>query len=559
MSGHRVEGAGRFDPPRSPVVAVGLLVFLAVPLFFVKLGGAGLVDPDEPYYAVPALEMLKSGTWWIPVLHGQPWLDKPILFYWIVLGAFKTFGVSEWAARLGSALAGLGGAVAVATLSPRGWRRGGAHVLAAVILATSLEYAFLSRSAVTDMTLTLFLTLGFLAVARYLESGGLGAATWGGAAFGLATLTKGPVGVLVPAVALLGYGLSTRRRELLGPKAIAAAACGFAATAVPWYAYMFAAHRELVVNVFLGKENLGRFVNPEHRQLPLFYAIVLAAGLLPWSVALPPALLRAIRDLLHGADRPGTSPGPVFALAWFAAVLGVFSLSASKLLTYILPAFPAAAFLIADYWCHALAPRPAGERAPQGPLLVAWTGAAITIAIAAAILLFRRDGRFADSGSVLYGLAIALTAAAIAAVAAVRAGRLARFVGVQAAAAVAVVLVAVVVVVGSPGFEASSSTRTFVERLVAGGLADQVAGAYQVHALSLDFYLGRTLVHENDADGLAVRVQKDPGRLWIVRSSDVDDIASHLPLRLERVATVSRCTAVRLSPGGSGTERKDGS
>src|SRR5262245_50376725 len=153
--------------------AVGLLVALAIPLFFVKLGGAGLVDPDEPYYAVPALEMLRSGSWLVPVFRGQPWFDKPIFFYWIVLLAFKVFGVTEWAARLGSALSGLGGVVALATLAPRGWRHRGAHVLAAVVLATSLEYAFLSRAAVTDMTLTLALTLGFLAVARSLESGGL--------------------------------------------------------------------------------------------------------------------------------------------------------------------------------------------------------------------------------------------------------------------------------------------------------------------------------------------------------------------------------------------------
>src|SRR4029453_9723353 len=128
---------------------------------------------------------------------GQPWFDKPVLFYWMILAAYKTFGVSEWAARLGSALAGLGGAVALATLAPRGLRRGGAHVLAAVVLATSLEYAFLSRSAVTDMTLTLFLTLGFLAFARHLETGGKLWAAWAGAAFGLAALTKGPVGAIV--------------------------------------------------------------------------------------------------------------------------------------------------------------------------------------------------------------------------------------------------------------------------------------------------------------------------------------------------------------------------
>ena len=276
------ESATPFDLWSSKTAALGIIFLLAVPLFFVKLGAAGLVDPDEPYYAVPALEMLKTGTWAVPIFRGEPWFDKPVLFYWMVLAAFKAFGVSEWAARCGSALSGLGGAVALVTLSPAAWRKRGAHVLAAIVLATSLEYAFLSRSAVTDMTLTLFVTLGFLTVALYLESGGLAFATAAGAAFGLATLTKGPVGVIVPAIALMAYGLATRRRELLAPRALAVSAAAFVATALPWYAYMVAAHRDLVVKVFLGEENLGRFVNPEHRQFPLFYVGVLAAGLLPW-------------------------------------------------------------------------------------------------------------------------------------------------------------------------------------------------------------------------------------------------------------------------------------
>jgi 4-amino-4-deoxy-L-arabinose transferase-like glycosyltransferase len=556
MSRRSVDGDGRFNPLTSPAAAVGLLVALTLPLFFVKLGGAGLVDPDEPYYAVPALEMLKSGTWLVPVFRGQPWFDKPIFFYWIILGAFKAFGVTEWAARLGSALAGLGGAVAVATLSPFGWRKNGAHVLAAVVLATSLEYAFLARSAVTDMTLTFFLTLGFLAIARYLESGRRAFAVCGGAAFGLAVLTKGPVGIVVPAIALLGYGVVTRRREMRNARAIAAAAAGFATTAVPWYAYMFAAHRDLVVNVFLGQENLGRFVNPEHTQFPLFYVAVLAAGLLPWSAALPAALLGATRALLRGDERSDRSPGSVFALFWFAAVLGVFSLSASKLLTYILPAFPAAAFLIADYWCRALASRRAGERLPLGPRVVGWTGAVIAIAVAAAGLALAGGGRYAVIGPPLYGMAAVLIAAAVAAVVAIRYGRLAVFAGVQAASTVAVVLF--IVFFALPGIETSLSTKTLVGQLQTGGLADQLAGAYRVRDVSLDFYLRRTLARENDASGLVARVRNDPGRLWVARPGDVDEIAARLPLNVERVLTVSRCAVVRLTPESPTAGRKDG-
>jgi 4-amino-4-deoxy-L-arabinose transferase-like glycosyltransferase len=551
------DGARRFEPPMSPAFAVGLLVALALPLYFLRLGGPALVDPDEPYYAVPALEMLKAGRWSVPLLHGQPWFDKPILFYWVVLAAYKAFGVSAWAARLGSALAGLGGAVALATLSPARWRRNGAHVLAAIVLATSLEYAFLSRSAVTDMTLTLFMTLGFLAVARYLESGGAWAAASAGAAFGLATLTKGPIGAVIPAIALLGYGLAARRREHLSVKAIGAAAGGFVAMAAPWYGYMLVAHRELVVDVFLGQENLGRFVNPEHRQVPLFYVAVLAAGLLPWSAALPAALTDAIRAVGRGDDRAPASPGPMFALAWFGGVVGVFSLSASKLMTYVLPAFPPAAFLIADYWCRAVPWSSTGERLPRGPRIVAWSGAAILLAVAAGLLVFARGGRYADLGPGLQALAAVLAAAAIAAAVTVRSSRLAGFVAAQVASTIAVVLV--VVVFAWPRFESWISTQEFVSRLSAEGFADQVAGAYRVHDLSLDFYMGRSLSRENDPAELARRVRDDPGRLWVLRTADVGGIMALLPLDVAPVLTVTRCTLARLSPGRARSGRKEGS
>jgi 4-amino-4-deoxy-L-arabinose transferase-like glycosyltransferase len=557
MAGQSAERESPFDLWTSKTAVVALLAALAVPLFFVKLGGAGLVDPDEPYYAVPALEMLKTGTWAVPIFHGEPWFDKPVLFYWMVLAAFKAFGVSEWAARLGSALAGLGGAAAVALLAPAAWRKRGAHVLAAIVLATSLEYALLSRSAVTDMTLTLCLTLGFLTVALYLESGRLAPAAAAGAAFGLATLTKGPVGVIVPGIALVAYGLATRRKELLAPKSLAVAFAAFVATALPWYTYMVVAHRDLVVKVFLGEENLGRFVNPEHRQFPLFYVAVLAAGLLPWSAALPAGLVRAGASAWRGDDRPGTSPGTVFALAWFCAVVGVFSISASKLLTYILPAFPAAAFLIAEYWCGALAGPAEGAGSRRGPMAVAWTGAAIAIAGAGAIVKLAQGGRFAGAGAALYGLAAVLAAAGLASVLAVRSRKLALFASVQAASTVAVVLV--FVIFAWPGLEASESTKTLVRRLAAGGFAGDVAGAYRVEDVSLDFYLDRTLPRETDGGKLAARVAGAPGRLWIVRADEVEALASRLPLRVERVLTVARRAVVRLSPGPVAGAREDGS
>jgi len=189
--------------------------------------------------------------------------------------------------------------------------------------------------------------------------------------------------------------------------------------------------------------------------------------------------------------------------------------------------------------------------------VVAATGAAISVTAAGAILVLARGGRFAGAGSALYALAAVLAAAALAAFGAVRFGRLAVFAVVQAASTVAVVLV--FVVFAWPGLEASESTKTLVRRLEAGGLAAELAGAYRVPDVSLDFYLGRALARETDAGGLARHVSHDPGRLWVVRTDEVDTLASRDALTLVPVMTVSRRAVVRLSPPGPEGGRKDGS
>lgn len=526
--------------------AILTLIALSIPLFFFQLGAAALLDPDEPYYAVPALEMLKSHSWAVPIFRGEPWFDKPVFFYWCVLAGYKLFGVTEFAARIGSAIAALAGAFGLVLLSPAGWKVRDAHLLSAIVLVTTLEYAVIARAAVTDMTLTLFFTLGFLAVARYLESRRIAFAAGAGGAFGLAVLTKGPVGALVPAIAVVGYGLWMRRRELLRPRALTAATAGFLATAAPWYVYMVAAHRDLVVKVFLGEENLGRFVNPEHRQIPFFYVVVFAAGMLPWSSALPVALWDALETTWRRDEGGGSSPGPAFALAWFTAVVGLFSLSASKLLTYVLPAFPPAAFLVARFWCDALAPDAPAGRPSRRTMAVAWSGGAIAVVLGAAAIATGHSPKFAHAFPALVALAVILSAGAVAGVAAVRAGRLRTFVAAQAA--VAIVTVVGGVMYALPRVEPEDSTRALVADLRSRGLDAQVVGAFRVPDVSLDFYLDRTLARESDPKRLPGRVAADPSGLWIVRTLQIDAVAAGAGLTAEPVLTRGRRSVVRWKP-----------
>src|SRR6202161_135733 len=73
-------------------------------LFLYGLGQFGLIGADEPRYAQVAREMLERHDWITPALGGRPWLEKPPLYYWQAMLSYSVFGVSDWAARLPSAV-----------------------------------------------------------------------------------------------------------------------------------------------------------------------------------------------------------------------------------------------------------------------------------------------------------------------------------------------------------------------------------------------------------------------------------------------------------------------
>jgi 4-amino-4-deoxy-L-arabinose transferase-like glycosyltransferase len=540
----RPGAAVRPDPPRAWTFL--LLALLSLPLYFLALGAHGLSDPDEPYYAVPALEMLRAGSWQVPLFHGRPWFDKPILFYWIVLACYRALGVSETAVRLGSALAAVGGLVTVYLLGLRsGLGERGARA-AAVVLGTAVEYVLLARAAVTDMTLLLALALGMLAAAHCLQSGSALAAGLAGAAFGLATLTKGPVGVLVPGLALGSYSLLARSRDLLRPRLLAAGAAGLLLSAGPWYLYMSLRYPDLLGRTFLGEGNLGRFLNPEHQSFPLYYLVVLVLGLLPWSGALPFAVLSPCRrGLAAGETGLGRRPGPLFALCWAGSVLLLFSLSASKLPTYVFPAFPPLALLIAGYL-------EAACEAGRPPLAAASLGLALALSAGAGLplLLARRGMGGAVVPAAAAGLVLSL-GSGLAFIALRRrslTGTLWAYGGAAGAAFLVLLLGA------APPLEAFDSTRPLIDRLRGLGMDAEVAGAYHVWDVSLDFYLRRDLPVVTDRADLIRRVGSAPDRVWIVRTRDLGVLAGDPVLSSNPVALGPRRSAVRLGlapPGGA--------
>src|SRR4030095_14542267 len=102
-------GSAAFSPefdsmPRSSSVRdLIILLLVCFLVFWWRLGKLGLIDPDEPFYAQTAREMVATGDWITPQIFGHPQFEKPIFFYWFTAASFKVFGETEFAARVPSA------------------------------------------------------------------------------------------------------------------------------------------------------------------------------------------------------------------------------------------------------------------------------------------------------------------------------------------------------------------------------------------------------------------------------------------------------------------------
>ena len=322
-----------------------LWIAVVVALFY-QLGGAALFEPDEGRNAEKAREILVLGDWVTPHENFHPVLDKPIFFYWLIAIAYKLVGVSEWAARLPSALAALGCLALVYYFTLVQWGRWAA-LWSALILLTSVEFFLLARIVIFDMTLSFFLTLSLCAFyeATHAENA-MRRRSWRllmYLALALATLIKGLIGIVVPGMVIFCYLLLTHQRALLRRIQLMSGALIFLAIVLPWYVL---AERENpgYLRYFFWAEHFGRFVADElDRGEPWYYFIgVCLVGFLPWTLLLP-----LVGKFAWTITTKKFDDKAVFLLLWAVVPFVFFSASKSKLPHYILPIFPPLAMLTA--------------------------------------------------------------------------------------------------------------------------------------------------------------------------------------------------------------------
>jgi len=320
--------------------------------WFCNLGYRHLIKPDEGRYAEIPREMVASGDWLTPRLNGYKYFEKPALQYWMTAAAFTAFGQNEWAARLWPALTGFLGVLLVFWAGKRLFAPP-AGLCGAAVAASCALYVVVGHMLTLDMALTFFMSASVFAfaVAQH-DSGESERRRWmlvAWAAAALAVMTKGLVGVVLPAGAVAAYVLIHRDWRLLSRLHLVQGGPLFLAIAAPWFILVSLANPEFFRFFFI-HEHFERFLTREHdRYQPFWYFIpVLLLGILPWIVGLFPALRLAwTRSAAAGFHTQR------FLLLWCAVVLAFFSASNSKLVSYILPFFPALSLLVGNYLCSA--------------------------------------------------------------------------------------------------------------------------------------------------------------------------------------------------------------
>ena len=337
---------------------LGGLLLLVIILFFSKIGSLPLFDPDEPRYAAAAKGMVETGDWIVPYFNGMPRLNKPPLFYWLVALSFKFFGVSELSARLPSLLFGIGGVIIAFIWARSIWGRWKAFSVGFFLSICPL-YISISRLCITDMTMSFFLYLGLYNFYQGYKDGGYGKGRKYLIYFSLAMmfLVKGHVGILLFMFVVSVFLVTVKDLKFLVKLWDPVGLTIFFMIILPW-GLMFIHNVGLdTITGLVTNETYGRFVGGyQHPEPFYFYAMVFFFGFFPLSFFIPLMLLfckkaRGARCRFVDSTKniclnmKSKDINVKFFSVWLIVVILFFSLSKSKLFTYILPMAPAVPFL----------------------------------------------------------------------------------------------------------------------------------------------------------------------------------------------------------------------
>ncbi len=515
-----------------------LVVFVLFALiWFGTLGTRSLIHPDEGRYAALALEMARSSDWVTPRLNGVLYFEKPALPYWIGALSFQAFGISEFSARLWPGVAGFLTVLATAFTAMRLWGRE-AGVRALAITASMTWVIGNSHFLTLDAGLTLFLTLtlcSFL-LAEHAAADTPVQRRWmwlAWAAMGCAVLSKGLVGIVIPGCALLLASVGSRNFGHWRRLHWRTGGLVFLAITAPWFVAV-SLRNPGFAEFFFVHEHFARYLTTVHHREGSwwYYLPMLFAGALPWTSGLPwlATSLGRSGDARH--DRVAAACRSVL-IAWAAFVIVFFSVSSSKLPSYILPMFPALALLLT------LQLREAQVRTLRWHLLLP----ALVWVLAG--LASTQAGRFASADTPPQALAALASALRVGALMFLLGAGLAWWCLRQQRITAALVCVAfahfaavTLVVQAHDSYGQLKSARALATQLLPLIAKDTPVFAVRSYDQTLPFYLQRNVVLVDYVDEFAFGLEHEPGKS--LRS--IDDFIARWQTLAQGAAYMTRDT-----------------
>ena len=364
------------------LLACGALLVVCFFLYFVGLGDFPFIDPSEAYYVEACREMLQLGDYITPHLNYQIYFSKPILNFWLIAASYKSFGLSEFSARLPFAL------LSTALVLVNYWfgkrlisQRAG--FIAGFICATSPLLILVSRKSSIDVIFTFCLNVAVFATALAIAKRSKWAWLAIYTALGLGVLAKGPATLILYGAGMFAFlvvarpSFSNFKTWLLALKPLAGIPI-FLAVVLPWHIAVSMATDGLFLKVFFWYENLARFQGRTNFGTVRywFYLSVLGYGFFPWVTLLIPSMWNAIvgekpttkqsgktttaekRNVISGvldlasqvrerAASDGQARALILVASWSLTTFAFFSISKTQLATYILPFIAPASLLVA--------------------------------------------------------------------------------------------------------------------------------------------------------------------------------------------------------------------
>ncbi|MCX8042821.1 MAG: glycosyltransferase family 39 protein [Desulfobacterota bacterium] len=351
---------------RTSAALAGIL-FLAALMMVASLGRWQLRGSDEPRYAQVAREMLERRAYILPHLNGEPYPDKPPLYFWLVALFSKPFGdVTALSARLPAALAACGMLLLLFLFGRRLFDTQ-TGILAAGILFTTEQFFSSATIARLDTLFAFWIMLALYLLYRGCSETPprYGFCLLGWACTAGAILTKGPVGLVLPLLIMVMFLLLTKRRYAIRQLSLGTGLLFAAGICCLWVIPACLQGGVDYTRNILFRQSFGRVVESFAHEAPFyFYLLNFPIDFLPWTIFLPAALLYLWRTRAR-------HPGVVLPLIWAATVFIFFSCLSGKRNVYLLPLYPAAALIMAWFLKDVAGTETASQQVCRWKLMVA--------------------------------------------------------------------------------------------------------------------------------------------------------------------------------------------